>query len=107
MAIAQSEQSQRLCPSCGHALREFAASGSGRRIRLDLCKRCQLMWFDKNELEVFPKAPKVQPAEMEQKLALAEVQFESNMEDHDKSAENIVTQVLEIIILIIRLFLFR
>jgi len=107
MAVTQSEPSQRLCPSCGHALRKFATSGAGRRVSLDLCKRCQLMWFDKNELEVFPKAPKVKPAEMERKLALAEVQLEENMEDHDRSAEKIVAQVLEIIILIIRLLLFR
>ena len=72
-----------------------------------MCKRCQLMWFDKNELEVFPKAPKVQPAETEQKLSLAEVQFESNIEDLDRSPEDIVAQVLEIIILVIRLLLFR
>jgi hypothetical protein len=44
---------------------------------------------------------------MERNLALAEVQFEANMEDRENSAENVVAQVLEIIILIIRLLLFR
>jgi hypothetical protein len=65
------------------------------------------MWFDRNELEAFPRAPKVQPAEMERNLALAEVQFEADLEDRKRAAENIVAQALEIIILIIRLLLFR
>ncbi len=106
-AVTESTPSKRPCPSCGRALRGFATSRDDRRIGLDLCKACQLMWFDRNELEAFPRAPKVQPAEMERNLALAEVQFEADLEDRKRAAENIVAQALEIIILIIRLLLFR
>lgn len=106
-AVTQSTPSRRLCPSCRQALRIFATSLDERRISLDLCKACQLMWFDTNELEAFPKAPKVQPAEMERNLELAKVQFEANMVDRESPAENIVAKILEIIILIIRLLLFR
>ncbi len=106
-AVTRSVPSPRPCPSCGRALREFAASGDGRRVNLDLCKICQLMWFDRNELEAFPKAPDVRPAEVERNLELAKLQFEANLEDRERSPEDIVAQAMGIIILIIRLLLFR
>jgi hypothetical protein len=65
------------------------------------------MWFDKNELEAFPKAPEGKPAEIKQALAMAEAQFGANVEGRERSAENIIAMALEVIILIIRAFVFR
>ena len=106
-AMTQSTPSQRSCPSCRQALRVFAASRDGRRISLDLCKACQLMWFDKSELEAFPKAPEGKPAEVKRTLVMAEAQFGANVEGRELAAENIVATALEVIILIIRAFVLR
>ena len=106
-AVTQSTPSHRPCPSCGQALRIFATSRDERHISLDLCKACQLMWFDKNELDAFPKAPRVKPAEVKRDLAMAEAQFEANMEDREWSAEGIIALAMQIIILIIRRFVLR
>ena len=106
-AMKQSTPSRRACPSCKRALRVFATSRDGRRINLDLCKACQLMWFDKNELEAFPKAPEAKPPEIKQTLAMAEAQFQANVEDRKLSAENIVGMAFEVIFLILRAFVFR
>ena len=106
-AMTQSTPSQRACPSCRQALRVFAASRDERRISLDLCKACQLMWFDTNELDAFPKAPEGKPAEIKRTLAMAEAQFEANVEGREWSAENVVAMALEIIIQIIRMVVLR
>lgn len=106
-AMTQSTPSRRACPSCKQALRVFATSRNGRRISLDLCKACQLMWFDKNELEAFPKAPEGKPAEIKQTLAMAEAQFGTNVEGREWSAEGIVGIAFEVIFLILRAFVFR
>jgi hypothetical protein len=65
------------------------------------------MWFDTNELEAFPKAPKAKPAEVKRDLAMAEAQFEANVEDREWSAEDIIALAMQIIILIIRRFVLR
>ena len=104
-AVTQSTPSDRGCPSCGHDLREFAASRDNRRISLDLCKACQLMWFDKNELEAFPRAEKLRSPDMDENLALAKIGLEAELESEQRSAENIIAQGMDILFLIIRLFL--
>jgi hypothetical protein len=65
------------------------------------------MWFDKNELALFPRAPKSTPDEAEKKLAIAKVQLEANIEDRERSAEDIVAQAVGVVLLIIRLLLLR
>ena len=104
-AMTESWTSNRRCPSCGNALREFAASRDNRRISLDLCKTCQLIWFDKNELEAFPRAEKLHRPDMDENLALAKIGLEAELESEQSSAENIIAQGMEILFLIIRLFL--
>lgn len=106
-AMTQSTPSRRACPSCKRALRVFATNRDGRQISLDLCKSCQLMWFDKNELEAFPKAPESKPAEIKQALTMAEAQFQVNAEGRKLSAENIVGIAFEVIFLILRAVVFR
>ncbi|UCC99456.1 MAG: zf-TFIIB domain-containing protein [Phycisphaerales bacterium] len=104
-AVTESMPAEKPCPSCGQALREFATSGEGRRVCLDLCKTCQLMWFDKHELALFPRATKAAPGETESKLALAKVQFEADLQDSKRPAASLVGQAADIIFLIIRLLL--
>jgi len=104
-AVVGSTRSDKMCPSCGHTFREFAASRDNRRISLNLCKTCQLMWFDKNELEAFPRAEKLHSPDMDENLALAKIGLEAEVESEQSSAENIIAQGMDILFIIIRLFL--
>jgi Zn-finger nucleic acid-binding protein len=104
-AVTESIPAEKPCPSCGQALREFATSGEGRRVCLDLCKTCQLMWFDKHELALFPRAPEPAPGETESKLATAKVQFQADLQDSERPAANVAFRAAEVIYLIIRLLL--
>jgi Zn-finger nucleic acid-binding protein len=53
---AGSVASQRPCASCGQPMMGFAMPLDGHTINLDLCKRCEFVWFDRGELESLPKA---------------------------------------------------
>ena len=106
-AITASTTSNRKCPSCVNMLKEFIVSRDDQQIHLDLCKICQLMWFDKDELDEFPKVEKLPGLLMDENLAIAKVQFESQLENEQSLAENnnIIFQGIDILFLIIRLFL--
>jgi len=104
-AIAGSTLSNRKCPCCVQMLKEFAVSRDNRLIHLDLCKTCQLMWFDKNELEAFPRAEKLPSPDMNENLALAKIGLEAELESEQSSAENIIAQGMDILFIIIRLLL--
>ncbi len=104
-AIAGSTLSNRKCPCCVNMLKEFTVSRDNRQIHLDLCKTCQLMWFDRNELEAFPRAEKLHRPDMNENLALAKIGLEVELESEQSSAENIIAQGMDILFLIIRLFL--
>jgi Zn-finger nucleic acid-binding protein len=68
--------SKRNCPSCSKPLREFVAAHEKQSLRLDLCRPCQLMWFDRGELETFPESKKVQRSDIDQQIALAQIESE-------------------------------
>ena len=104
-AVVESKQSDRMCPGCGHTLREFTANRDNRRISLNLCKTCQMMWFDKNELEAFPRAEKLSRQDMNENLALAKIGLEEELENEQSSAGNIISMGMDILFLVIRLFL--
>jgi len=104
-AVVESTPSDRGCPSCGHALREFEASRDSRLISLDLCKTCQLLWFDGDELEAFPRAEKLHRPDMDENIAIAKIGLEAELENEQSSAENIIGQGMDILFLIIRLLL--
>jgi len=104
-AITASTPSERKCPSCVNMLREFIVSRDNRQICLDLCKTCQLMWFDRDELEAFPRSKKLHSPNMDENLALAKIGLEAELESEQSSAENIIAQGMDILFLIIRLFL--
>ena len=106
-AITESTPSDRKCPCCLQMLKEFAAGTDNRRVRLDLCKNCQLMWFDKNELEAFPREEKVRRSDIEQSIAAAGIELEARLDKERSSAHNIASLGIDILFLIIRLLLFR
>jgi Zn-finger nucleic acid-binding protein len=104
-AITASTPSNKKCPSCVNMLKEFSVSRNNQRIHLDLCRTCQLIWFDKDELDAFPKVEKLPKSDMDENLAIAKIQFENQLESGQSSAENIIAQGIDILFLIIRLFL--
>ena len=104
-AVNASTPSNRKCPCCVKMLREFTVSRDNRQICLDLCKTCQLMWFDRNELEAFPRSKKLQTPNMDENLAIAKIGLEAELENEQSSAENIIAQGMDILFLILRLFL--
>jgi Zn-finger nucleic acid-binding protein len=104
-AINASTPSNRKCPCCTNMLKEFTVSRDNRQIHLDLCRTCQLMWFDKNELEAFPRAKKLAAPNIDENLALAKISLDAELENEPSSSENIINLVIDILFLVIRLFL--
>ena len=104
-ATTSSTPSKRKCPSCVNMLREFIVSRDNRQICLDLCKTCQLMWFDRDELEAFPISKKLHSPNMDENLALAKIELEAELEDEQRSAENVIGQVMDILFIVTLLFL--
>lgn len=104
-AITASTPSNRKCPSCLNMLKEFIVSRENRQIHLVLCRTCQLIWFDKDELDAFPRVEKLPSPDIDENLALAKIRLEAELESDQSSAENIISQSMEILFLIIRLFL--
>jgi Zn-finger nucleic acid-binding protein len=100
--------SERKCPSCSRPLREFVARHEDQSLRLDLCKQCQLMWFDPGELETFPKVQRVQPADVDRQIALAQMQTGAEMEASMNDEHTDITYYVEVgvavIIALLRLF---
>jgi len=103
-ALRASVPSKKACPSCSHPLGEFVAAHEQQSLRLDLCRRCQLMWFDRGELDVFPKAKKVQPSEIDQQIALAQMQAGPAMEEDANKFAYYVEVGLTVILALLRLF---
>lgn len=102
-AMTESTPSDKSCPSCGNTLREFASRRDDRCISLDLCKTCQLIWFDENELDVFPKSDKIDSSTIEQSFALARMQFEQDLENEQGAAEKYIAAAMEILLLVLRI----
>ena len=49
----------RPCPICAHAMLEAEVGGATRPLTLDVCKRCEFVWFDGGEFELMrPPPPK-------------------------------------------------
>jgi Zn-finger nucleic acid-binding protein len=84
--LADSVPSQRPCPSCGESMRGFQVSLDGHPVNLDLCKKCEFVWFDKGELEALPKAlPQVDGVTQEARQRMADaifnVQLKNELDD--------------------------
>lgn len=51
----------RPCPGCKKPLSVVGADGEGGVLMIDVCRTCQILWFDDNEYSELPKvAPKVE-----------------------------------------------
>lgn len=50
----------RPCPGCRNPLSVVEADGQGGSIMIDVCRTCQILWFDDNEFSDLPKvSPKI------------------------------------------------
>jgi len=105
-ATSDSVPSDRKCPSCGQMLNEFTVGEYNRKVQLDLCKRCQLIWFDRNELEMFPGAEKVRP-DTKRYVATPKAGLEAPFDYESEPTGSIAGLCLEALCVAIRLFLFR
>ena len=80
-----STPANRPCPSCHQTLHAFKCDVDHNAIELDLCKRCQILWFDKGELEAFPmEAVAADPLSPEARkmLALSELDLKGSNPNH-------------------------
>jgi membrane associated rhomboid family serine protease/Zn-finger nucleic acid-binding protein len=59
----------RNCPACDRPMAEVAISSAPGAMKLDVCQRCQFVWFDPGEFETAPPAPPgtPQPGELREK----------------------------------------
>ncbi len=89
-AIAASSRADKQCPSCRQSLRAFAVRQNEQTIILDMCPHCQLVWFDKGELDAFPKTEVQQlPPEVRQQLALMKVRSQDERVQFEQTAARI------------------
>lgn len=72
------------CPACRQAMAQVALPiDPGRDLHLDLCTRCQFLWFDPHEFEQLPKQfqrpgqPRELPAKVREVMAIADAQREA------------------------------
>lgn len=70
----------RKCPACGKRMAEVPMPAGRTQVKLDGCKRCQFIWFDPEELDVFPMSREVRAKdelspEAKRELALIEVRM--------------------------------
>lgn len=78
-AIHNEGSSARPCPSCGNSMIEVALDSSSE-LKVEVCKICEFVWFDKGEtqsLQVRPPPeppPAPLPQEAREAIALARVQ---------------------------------
>ncbi|MEJ2702672.1 MAG: hypothetical protein P8Z79_09555 [Sedimentisphaerales bacterium] len=106
-ATAESVPSNRKCPSCAQRLSEFTACVNEQRIRLDLCRPCQLMWFDKNELGAFPRVEKVERSDAQLDYAAAAMALDMQADSGQGRDESLANLCVQALIVIIRLILLR
>ena len=57
----------RLCPSCAKPMKVVEATPAGSRFEVDVCQRCQFLWFDRGEFEIMPALPP-RPPTLEESL---------------------------------------
>lgn len=69
------------CPACSQAMAEVTISAAHNgALHLDLCTRCQFLWFDPHEFEQLPhqpqdtSQPRVLPAKVREAMAIADSQ---------------------------------
>ena len=82
---------RRLCPACKAAMSEVPIMPANQSIYLDICKACNLIWFDPCEFESLPKIEisedKLEKLPQEVKEAIAKHQLERMLEEQRKADE--------------------
>ena len=81
------------CPVCGKLMSKVTLDVEGNPLELDICRRCQEVWFDPNELEMLPPPPVVpEPEELPQPareaLALEQIKNVRVRINNDKPCTN-------------------
>ena len=104
-ATNESQLSERKCPSCMQKLKEFTVGEYNRQVRLDLCRMCQLIWFDRNELEMFPDVKKERP-DTKRHVASPRAGIETPFVYENETVGGIAYLCLQALCETIRLFLF-
>lgn len=97
--------SQKRCPSCSKPLREFVAVHEKQSLLLDLCRPCQLMWFDPGELETLPESKPAAPSAIDQQIALSKIQAEVATNAETDRTANYIEIGVNVVVLLLRLFL--
>ena len=57
MAMESQGENGGYCPMCDHPMTLVSLPVEGKQLELDICCRCQEIWFDPNELDALPKPP--------------------------------------------------
>ena len=52
---SQKYPEKRICPACKFAMSEIPIKQGNNSVYVDACKKCNLIWFDANEVESLPK----------------------------------------------------
>jgi Zn-finger nucleic acid-binding protein len=97
-AIAGSAPAERKCPSCRQSLSAFEIQKDGQTIVLDICRRCHLLWFDKGELDAFPKAKTEELSpQTRQELALLKIEYDKQLQEELTRSGMVFNNVADII----------
>lgn len=79
---------------------EFCVITENKKVLLDVCKMCQLVWFDHDELKSFPSHTPETPKAVKEAIALCEVEvqtetflFEQQMETIKHNLKHIFKQL--------------
>jgi Zn-finger nucleic acid-binding protein len=84
--------SGRPCPHCDRAMRTVTLPLEGVPIELDVCSRCDIIWFDPSEFERLPEAEPTPapdddlPQEAKELLAIKYAQMEGERIDNELSS---------------------
>ena len=80
----------RSCPSCANRMAEVQIPTATARTSIDVCTRCQFVWFDPREYETLPKQQqqdsflKSLPPEARERIAMLEVEAIQKAADSDE-----------------------
>jgi membrane associated rhomboid family serine protease/Zn-finger nucleic acid-binding protein len=67
-AISATQDDGKSCPICSRAMAQVTMGLADQALELDVCKRCEFVWFDAAEYESIPPPPKPrEPGEVDDK----------------------------------------
>jgi len=81
------------CPICRKAMNEVPLPVDGQTVALDICQRCQFVWFDGSEYEQFPQKPpepneeEELPEKVREAMAIAELKLDQRRRQARRSTE--------------------